>query len=172
MTNIRRYHTPGAPVFITAVCYQRNPTLAPDAEKERLLAAMREVRAEMPFKMLAYVILNDHFHWLIRPQGDADFSRIMQSVKLRFARRYKRHHGLTGSPTLWQRRFWDHLIRDEDDMQRHLDYIHYNPVKHGYVANPADYAWSSLSSYVAKGHYPQAWAAASEPAHIAALDLE
>lgn len=171
-TNIRRYRLPGNPVFITAVCHRRNPILGPDTEKERLLAVMREVQAEIPFKMVAYVILSDHFHWLIRPEGDADFSRIMQSVKLRFTRRYKLHHGITGNLALWQRRFWDHMIRDEDDLRRHLDYIHYNPAKHDYVTEPAGYRWSSFPAYLAKGHYPPAWAASGVPENIASLNLE
>lgn len=129
MTNIRRYHLSNQAVFITAVCHQRRPVLANEQEKTLLLAVMREVKAEIPFHLLAYVILNDHFHCLIRPEADRDFSRIVQSVKLRFTRRWKREQAVETSVTLWQRRFWDHVIRDSTDLQQHLDYIHYNPVK-------------------------------------------
>ena len=133
---------------------------------------MREVKAEIPFRLLAYVILNDHFHCLIRPEADSDFSRIMQSVKLRFTHRWKREQAVETSVTLWQRRFWDHVIRDSTDLQQHLDYIHYNPVKHGYVSNPADYQWSSFKAHQAKGRYPPGWAKTQIPGAIKSLDFE
>ncbi len=133
---------------------------------------MREVKAEIPFRLLAYVILNDHFHCLIRPEADSYFSRIMQSVKLRFTHRWKREQAVETSVTLWQRRFWDHVIRDSTDLQQHLDYIHYNPVKHGYVTDPADYPWSSFKAHQAKGRYPRGWAKTQIPDAIKFLDFE
>lgn len=89
MTNIRRYSANNQPIFITAICHHRKPFLANATEKERLLTVMREVKTEQSFRVLAYVILNDHFHWLIRTESKANFSQIIQSVKLRFTHRYK-----------------------------------------------------------------------------------
>jgi len=99
----------------------------------------------MPFRLIAYVILDDHFHCILRPETGSNFSSILQSIKLRFTHRLNREQGITTPLSLWQRRFWDHLLRDADDLHRHLDYIHYNPVKHGYVIDPADYQWSGAS---------------------------
>ncbi len=75
----------------------------------------------------------------------------MQGVKLRVARRCGR------AGTFWQRRYWDHHIRDRDDLRRHLDYIHFNPVRHGCASAPADHRWSSFRAYVARGRYPATW---------------
>jgi putative transposase len=172
VTNIRRYHLSNQAVFITAVCHKCRPVLANEQEKTLLLAVMREIKAEIPFRLLAYVILNDHFHCLIRPEADSDFSRIVQSVKLRFTHRWKRKQAVETSVTLWQRRFWDHVILDSTDLQQHLDYIHYNPVKHGYVTDPADYPWSSFKAHQAKGRYPPGWAKTQIPGAIKSLDFE
>ena len=126
MTNIRRFYLPESAVFITAVCHGRAPLLKPVLEKERLLRIFREVKQELPFHMLGYVIMDDHFHCLIRPEADFTFSQIVQSVKLRYTHRYKSAHEIPGRFSVWQRRFWDHVIRDHDDLQTHLDYIHFN----------------------------------------------
>jgi putative transposase len=73
---------------------------------------------------------------------------------------------------IWQRRFWEHLIRDEEDLKRHLDYIHYNPVKHGYVNSPCDWTYSSFKQYVKKGFYEMDWGSSLEPNRIKKLELE
>ncbi|MGE0081713.1 MAG: transposase [Thiohalomonadaceae bacterium] len=157
MTNIRRHFILNAPVFITAVCHERGPWLAPSEHKDLLLQAMREVKERLPFRMLGYALLDDHFHWLFVPGRAADFPRIVQAVKLRFARR------IAVESPVWQRRYWDHVIRSMDDLRNHLDYIHYNPVKHELASVPGDYPWSSLSAYVAKGWYPPDWCTMQAP---------
>ncbi len=128
MTNIRRYDPIGRPVFITAVCHGRRSYLEMDWQKELLLSVMREVKFSAGFNMHAYVILNDHFHWIITP-GKQNFSMIMQSIKLRFVYRFKKVIGQKNNATLWQRRFWDHVIRNAEDLHRHMDYVHFNPFK-------------------------------------------
>jgi putative transposase len=169
MTNIRRYDPGNAPVFITAVSHNHLPLLRLDENKVLLLSVIREVKAETNFQMLAYVILDDHFHWLIQ-MANGDFSKIMQSVKLRFTRRLKRSEG--NGDHCWQQRFWDHIIRDGTDLQRHLDYIHFNPVKHGYVRSPVDYRFSSYSAYLAKGVYSPDWGTGTEPESLREMILE
>ena len=139
--------------------------------KDLLLSVMREVKASSGFTMHAYVIIDNHFHWVITPRGQ-DFSTIMQSVKLRFTHRVKRAMGVLTPKRLWQRRFWDHVIRDADDLHRHMDYIHYNPVKHGCVSKPVDYTWSSLSACAQKGNYTTNWGAGVVPEAIDGMDLE
>ena len=171
MTNIRRRYLPNRPVFITAVCHHRKPFLKSVISKELLLAIMREVKSETPFSMIAYAIMDDHFHWIINP-CHADFSKIMQSVKLRFVHRYKKQAGIKGRFRIWQNRFWDHVIRDEKDLHRHMDYVHYNPVKHGNVQAPKDYAWCSFNQHAARGHYPLDWGRLKEPESILKMDLE
>ncbi|MCU7927386.1 MAG: transposase [Candidatus Thiodiazotropha sp. (ex Dulcina madagascariensis)] len=156
MTHIRRYFVHHAPIFITAVCHRRQPYLKCDEHKALLLLVMREVKGEWPFRMVGYVILDEHFHWLILSQAPESFPLIMQSVKLRFARRFPRvEWHATGH--VWQRRYWDHIIRNDNDLQRHLDYIHYNPVKHGLAKAVADYRWSSFGEYFQRGMYLAGW---------------
>jgi putative transposase len=171
MTNVRRRYIPNQPVFITAVCHQRTPVLKNASSKEMLLSIMREVKSEHNFTMVAYVIMNDHFHWIIEPV-DADFSKIMQSVKLRFVHRYKKQNHIKDPVRIWQNRFWDHVIRDNDDLHRHLDYIHYNPVKHGLVNGPIEYPWGSFQQHVAKGNYQKNWGCSEMPGTIIDLNFE
>ena len=171
MTNIRRYDTTGRPVFITAVCHRRIPYLKRDWQKELLLSVMREVKSSSGFAMNAYVILDEHFHWIITPEKN-NFSTIMQSIKLRFVHRYKKAIKQKKNATLWQRRFWDHIIRSAEDLHRHMDYIHFNPVKHGYVPRPSDYKWSSFSTHVKIGNYTAGWGAHTVPEAIHTMNLE
>jgi putative transposase len=172
MTNIRRYKSTNQTIFITAVCYQRIPILVNNPEKQMLLEILREVKSQLPFRLMAYVILNDHFHCLIRPEDGSDFSRIVQSIKLRFTHRWKADHGINTPVKLWQRRFWDYVIRDTEDLHRHLAYIHFNPVKHGLVTDPADWHWSSFKAHQAKGRYPLGWGVAQIDDAIKTMNLE
>jgi putative transposase len=158
-------------VFITAVCYRRQPYLKGDLFKDLLLSVIREVKSQALFSMQAYVILDDHFHWIITPKRQP-FPKIMQSVKLRFVHRYKKTSAHQGNISLWQRRFWDHIIRDTEDMHRHMDYVHFNPVRHGYVAKPVDYRWSSFSIHVDLGHYHSKWGAQGSSEKLMDMDLE
>ena len=113
---------------------------------------MREVKSSSGFAMNAYVILDDHFHWIITPVGQ-NFSAIMQSIKLRFVHRYKKAIGKKEQATLWQRRFWDHVIRNDEDLHRHMDYIHYNPVKHGLVKQVSQWPYSTYHQFLKQGFY-------------------
>ena len=173
MTNIRRYPSNGAPIFITAVTVNRESILATNENKRLLLEIIREIKIEHNFSMLGYVILSDHFHLIIKIR-DADISKIMQSIVLRFTWRSIKQTAITQKQpvSLWQRRFWDHIIRDQNDLNRHLDYIHYNPVKHGAVNAPRDYVFSSFHAYVERSAYEKNWGAASVPSGIAGMNFE
>lgn len=121
---------------------------------------------------LAWVLLPDHIHaiWKL-PEGDVDYSLRWSLIKQHVTRKYaertqevlvsqsrqKRREG-----TIWQRRFWEHLIRDDRDFRRHIDYIHYNPVKHGYVSKVVDWPYSTFHRFVRNGVYPTDWASADE----------
>ena len=103
--------------------------------------------------MLAYVILPDHFHLLIQPNDKSNFSQIMHSLKSRFTRAFKKKKNITDHLNLWQRRFWEHQLRDEHDLQMHVDYIHFNPVKHGLTERPDQWPWSTYHRYIETGRY-------------------
>ena len=154
MSKLRRYHRDGDFCFVTSVTYQRRPILIEHAEL--LLKAILNTQDRVSFGMIAHVIMPDHFHLLIEV-GRNDLSGIMQRVKQSFSMNYRKFSGIAGR--VWQLRFWDHIIRDENDFNNHVDYIHYNPVKHGLTANPFDYLYSSIHEYARAGVYQSDWGA-------------
>jgi putative transposase len=143
MTNIRRFFRENDIVFLTHVTYQRNPILV--KHSGLLLEAIHKIENEFDCEIFAWVVLPDHFHILIDARGN-DLSLLMRKLKLSFSANYRKTAGLR-SGRVWQYRFWDHIIRDQEDMNRHLDYIHYNALKHGYVKNPFDWKYSSIHKY-------------------------
>ena len=167
MSRYRRSLTAGGIYFFTVNLADRNSRLLID-EVDRLRKAFDVVRARYPFSMLAYCVLPDHLHAIWRlPGNDAAFGLRWGMIKRGFsaglpAARFrstskvaKREKGI------WQRRFWEHQIRDETDFERHVDYVHYNPVKHGLVKRVADWPHSSFHAYVTKGVLSPDWAGVS-----------
>jgi len=132
---------------------------------DALQTAFRNVKQTPPFRLDALVVLPDHLHcvWTL-PEGDDDFSTRWFLIKSSFSRTLPRIERRSvsrirkGERGIWQRRYWEHAIRDDVDYQRHVNYIHYNPVKHGYVSQVADWQYSTFHRYVRLGIYPQAWA--------------
>lgn len=157
--NFRRYYIPGSAVFITQVVQDRKPVFRDPRNMNLLRKILHNVRELHPFIMLGYVFLFDHFHLLIQPDGKSNFSDIMHSFKPNFTKEYKKMIGLLPSRPmkLWQKRFWDHVIRDDRDFETHLHYIHYNPVKNGYVTDPRGWKDSSYVEWEKRGLYPPAF---------------
>ena len=155
--NFRRYYVPNAIVFITQVVEWRTPVFDEPRWVELLLVTLRNVKERHPFAMLGYVILPDHLHLLIKPAPPETHSTVMQSFKPNFTHAYKEITAIPDGLKFWQKRFFDHVIRDEEDFERHLHYIHYNPVKHGLVARPEDWPHSSFREWKARGAYVDCW---------------
>jgi len=167
MPKFRRYYVPGAIVFVTAVTHGRLPVLQAAEDIDVFWKTLRNVRKLHPFRLLAYVILPDHLHWLIRVDDQSgDFSAVMHSVKWNYTYNYKKAHGVTEPLTLWQSRFWDHVIRDQRDLNAHLNYIHWNPVKHEHVERPEDWPHSSFRHWLERGYYEPGWSCKVEPAGV------
>ena len=158
-------------VFITSVTHNRQAVFQSDEDRDLLVSTMRSVQAIAVFHLLAYAILPDHVHLLMRTDITTDFSRVMHSIKRNFTLNYKRLHGINTASVLWQSKFWDHIIRDEDDLTRHLDYIHYNVVKHGLVVSPGDWKHSTYSFWKERGFYSDQWGL-QEPPMIANMTIE
>ena len=154
--NFRRYYIPGSAVFITQVVEGRKPAFANPEFLELLKQTFRNVKLLYPFTTLAHVFLPDHFHLILQQTNDINFSQIMHSLKPNFTKAYKSIVGIPAQKTtkFWQGRFWDHVIRDDKDLENHLHYIHFNPVKHGYVDNPGKWDHSSFRGWVKRGLYP------------------
>lgn len=172
MSHYLRARLPGGCYFFTVVTWQRRPVFAEEANVEILRQALRKVMTTRPFQIDAMVILPDHLHCIWRlPEGDADFASRWREIKKATSREIDVTTNHRNERQVWQRRFWEHLIRDEDDWRRHMDYIHFNPVKHGLVSHPGAWRASSFAQAVKKGWYPADWGACA-PAAIASMNYE
>jgi len=172
MSRYRRADTPGATYFFTVVSYRRQPILCDEPIRSALRHAIAEVRTRHPFVVEAWVLLPDHLHCLWRlPEGDGDFSSRWRLIKRHVSAGIPAAVNKRGEKTVWQRRYWEHLIRGEEDWRRHMDYIHYNPVRHGYVTAPAEWPHSSFRRCVERGWYEPDWGYA-EPAELVGMEHE
>jgi putative transposase len=175
MPRFRRQFIAGGTYFFTVVTYRRRPILCRPLARTLLRDAIGACRGLWPFEMPAAVLLPDHLHaiWSL-PAADDAYSRRWGWIKQKFtaawlaaggeqrrvttAQRQQRRSGV------WQPRIWEHTIRDEQDFERHVDYIHYNPVKHGLAGAPRDWAFSSFHRWVKRGVYAAEWGAAEHAA--------
>jgi putative transposase len=179
MPRYRRQFT-GSTYFFTVVAYRRRPIFCAPLLRAALREAIHTVRLTRPFVVDAWVLLPDHTHciWTL-PDGDNDYSTRWAEIKryvtsacrdrLHDPRLLTRAARQRNESTIWQRRFWEHQIRDEFDMEKHVDYIHFNPVKHGQVRQVGEWPYSTFHRYVRDGIYSGDWAGAPD---IADLDLE
>jgi len=142
MSNYRRVYVKGGTYFFTVVTHERKPFLCNTQAITRLRSAFRYAMKKYPFHIKGIVILPDHLHCIWKlPDNDADFSKRWNLIKRYFSIGMNGNLNHRREKNIWQRRFWEHLIRDEDDFNRCLDYIHYNPVKHGYVNDPSHWPY-------------------------------
>jgi putative transposase len=168
MSRYRRADISGGTYFFTVVTYRRRAILCDEPVRAALRKAVKTVQSRHPFAIDAWVLLPDHLHtiWTL-PPGDANFSMrwglIKRLVTMACADDYHQPDWMTASKTkhrestFWQRRYWEHLIRDEADFQHHVDYVHVNPLKHGYVKQVADWPFSTFHRFVENGVYPLNW---------------
>ena len=171
MPDFRRNYLPGGTFFFTVVTAGRAEIFNSACAVAMLRRSVRRVRNTMPFSIEAAVILPDHLHmiWTL-PKGDTRYSKRWSAIKSDFTRAWLAKGGSERPPTkgyhrqrrrgIWQPRFMEHTIRDEDDFIHHVEYIHFNPVKHGLVDRPRDWNWSSFGRYVNQGVYDADWASA------------
>ena len=163
-----RAYVPGGTFFFTLVTYQRQPLLVQLLVRHLLRDAIRSVRTERPFHIDAFVLLPDHLHtlWTL-PAGDADFSTRWRLIKHATTRQLMQHITVEIAQSasrckkqeqpVWQRRFWEHAVRSEEEFSALCDYIHYNPVKHGYARCPHAWPYSSFRRFVHAQRYPLNW---------------
>lgn len=173
MSRYRRTRTEGGTYFFTIVTYRRQRFFLREDLINDLRQAITDVRQKYPFKIDAWVLLPDHIHciWTL-PKKDNDYSKRIGMIKAQFTSRAKKHlekpQWITPSKskhresTIWQRRFWEHEIRNNKDFERHVDYVHFNPVKHDLVNAACDWPYSTFHRYVKSGVYSKDWAGAKE----------
>lgn len=170
MTEYRRPLMPGAAWFFTVNLAERKGNRLLIEKLDKLRSAFRSVQADHRFRIDAVVILPEHLHciWTL-PPGDSDFATRWGLIKGQFSRSIQKGERVSpsrltrGERGIWQRRFWEHLIRDENDFRRHVDYIHWNPVKHGWARRTGDWPHSSFHSFVRCGVYTADWGTAVVP---------
>ena len=172
MSEYRRWRVAGGFYFFTVVTAERRPLLTTDLGRGCLRDAISSVRVRLPFEMIAQVLLPDHLHVVMHlPAGETDYSTRWRQIKTLFSRQYlaqvpalprsasrlrRQEHGI------WQRRFYEHTIRDEVDLKRCVDYIHINPVKHRLVSRVRDWPWSSFHRFVEQREYDADWGGSNE----------
>ncbi len=164
----RRADIKGGCYFFTLNLADRQNTLLVD-EFDKLRASINKVKHRHPFILDALVVLPDHLHLMMTlPEGDNDFATRLMLIKSGFSRQIPKTENIEPSREskrergIWQRRFWEHLIRDETDFERHVDYIHYNPVKHGYVKRAVDWEFSTIHTFIKKGFLTADWGCAND----------
>ncbi|MGL5871224.1 MAG: REP-associated tyrosine transposase [Xenococcaceae cyanobacterium] len=168
MTEYRRFYRPGGIYFFTLVTYERQPIFAKPENISLLRLALKQVKSEMPFDFVAAVVLPDHLHFIWQlPEGDSNYSARIGKLKILFTRSLRGQNNLPKNISdsrrkhresdVWQRRFWEHTIKNEQDFLEHLNYIHYNPVKHNLVNCPHFWSNSSLQKWIEQGLYSADW---------------
>jgi len=169
----RRVTVAGACYFFTVVTHRRQALFADAQAVEMLQEAIQGIREKRPFVLEAQLVLPDHIHvlWTL-PEDDCDYSTRWRLIKEAFTRAYASRYRMPerderrrarGEHAIWQRRYWEHLIRNDRDFTTHLEYIHLNPVRHGLVTAPRDWPHSTFLSWVARGSYDVTWGSDEMP---------
>jgi putative transposase len=162
----RRIYAPGGTFFFTLVTYERKQIFRQEPAVNLLRNAFRYIMQKHPFTIEAAVVLPDHLHMIWRlPENDSDYPTRWRLIKSHFTHHWEDGRNIPttasrqskGERAVWQRRYWEHLIRDDQDWQQHVDYIHYNPVKHGLVCAPVEWKYSSFHTFVKQGLYSPDW---------------
>ena len=168
MPEYRRKRDPGATYFFTVVTKDRRRIFSEASARDLLRQAFQETQMRMPFDQWAIVLLPDHLHCIWKlPDGDSNYSARWSMLKRTFSQSWTKATGRSAPPSttdqkhrelgVWQRRFWEHQIRNENELFVYRDYIHFNPVKHGYVAEPSEWEWSSVHRHVRLGWLSPNW---------------
>ncbi|WP_251358808.1 transposase [Kangiella sp. TOML190] len=153
----RRAYVDGGTYFFTINLYNRKQTLLTD-HVDLLRESFRYVKSRHPFTIDAIVVLPDHLHLIMTLPADDDFSTRIGLIKQHFTRHLNQLNPNSSKPVVWQKRFWEHLIRDPQDFENHVNYIHYNPVRHGYCQRAADWQYSSIHRFIKQGVISHDWA--------------
>ena len=169
--NYKRIFVPNAYIFITIVTYNRKQILIDNIDVLR--NSIKNSKQKYNYELIAIVVNYDHMHFIINPNNIDDYPKIIAEIKRYFTKHVNLKYSLNDNKEadIWQRRSWEHTIRDEGDLYRHLDYIHYNPMKHYNIA-PRDWEYSSFKKFVEKGYYELSWCNFEDKHKILNMDCE
>lgn len=182
MSNYKRLFIQNTYVFLVITTNHRRPILIDNIDFLR--EAFKHTKTIYNFEIFGCVILPDHMHLIIRPENIEEYPKIIHAIKYSFSKKLQ-NGGIVISPYelsnskltkgdkgIWQRRYWEHTIKSDEDLYKHLDYIHYNPVKHGVVKSVKDWKYSSFFKFVEMKNYDLDWGSTDQIKHIAALDYD
>jgi putative transposase len=181
MSNYKRVFDKNKYVFITIVTFNRKPLLVKNINLLR--QSFRNALAFYDFEIFGIVVLPDHIHIIVKPKNIEEYPNIISNIKHSFSKNidltyFQEKEKLSASKIkkrekgIWQRRYWEHTIRDENDLYKHLDYIHFNPVKHNMAENVKNWKYSSFHKFVKLQYYEKNWGSMSEISHIQNLNFE
>lgn len=182
MANYRRAFIENSLVFVTVVTFDRHPILIDSIDQ--LKKSIHNSEQFFNYQIIGLVILPEHFHIIIKPKTIHEYPKIISSIKYHFSRNVAQtklyqplkvqndSHLKKREKCIWQRRYWEHTIINQEDLNRHLDYIHYNPVKHKAVSSVKDWKYSSFLEYVKLGYYDANWGSADDVKHIIDMNCE
>ena len=164
-------------IFVTIVTNERQKILIENIDILR--KSFKSALEKFPFEIYAAVVLPDHMHLILKLQNVEDYPKIIYSIKYNFSFKMPKNAAFLsqskikkGEKGIWQRRYWEHTIRDEEDLAKHLDYVHFNPIKHGYVKVAGKYEYSSFKKFVKMGFYDSSWCNFEDKNKIVGLDFE
>ena len=169
--NYKRLYVPNALIFVTVVTHNRNEILINNIEYLR--EAFKCTKQKYLFEIVAIIINKDHFHMIIKPDDINLYPKIIGNIKSTFTRISHLNHtnNKNRESDIWQRRYWEHTIINENDLYRHIDYIHYNSMKH-YNIPPKDWKYSSFANFVKNGYYEEDWCNINNKYDILNMDIE
>ena len=169
--NYKRLFIPNTLIFITVVTKDRNNILIEHIDYLRKSFTL--TKQNYSFDIIAIIINPDHFHMIIKPENIKEYPKIIGSVKSNFTKLSNLEHSINNNreSNIWQRRYWEHTIRDENDLYKHIDYIHYNSIKHHNIA-PKDWEYSSFKKFVKNGYYEIDWCNFEDKYNIKDMNIE
>ena len=170
--NYKRLFIEHTYVILTIVTHMRKKILIENVDILR--KSFEQCKKRYDFEIFAIVINPDHLHMILKPKNINEYPKIIGQIKAGFTKNVNIEYEMNNSreSNIWQRRYWEHTIRDEDDLYKHLDYIHFNPIKHGYVQRAKDWEFSSFDKFVKKGFYESDWCNFNDKYKIIDMDLE
>ena len=169
--NYKRLFVPNSLIFITAVTKDRKKILIEHIESLR--NAFKATKQKYSFDVIAIIVNEDHFHMIIKPEDIKSYPKIIGNIKSTFTKMSKIAYSLNnnGEADVWQRRYWEHTIVNEEDLYKHLDYIHYNSMKHYGIA-PKNWNFSSFGKFVKNGYYANDWCNFDDKYKIKSMNIE
>ena len=169
--NYKRLFVPNSYIFITVVTNKRKRILIDNIKFLR--EAFYITKKKYCFDIIAIIVNKDHFHMIINPKDVNSYPKIIGSIKATFTKISNLNYDINKNreSNIWQRRYWEHTILNEEDLYKHIDYIHFNSMKH-YNIVPKNWVYSSFKKFVRNGYYDIDWCNFEDKYKISDMNIE